>query len=281
MNAINKTNTATMSTMKTYGIYSTVDDHIKSHLASGEHNALVATIIQADADGRTYMRGSDDSIYDLDVCRYKAQVTESEKEESRLVKMLEAIHKDLDQYAPSESEEDNEAGEEDAEYEEDDIPGGKMQQDTMVNGRDKSGKAPKWLQQMSDQKQRAADAKKKKSLLSSLQTYQTALAEVRRNLSEQNTNLTKSEMLRDYQQQLSKAIRGAERVYKSNKDMEYLTKNIHYNMAIWDKKTVNLRPAPKMVERLVSSGAGGYNTVMVPETYRAIVPLSVYLDPNW
>lgn len=280
MNATQITMNTTKSNIKTWGIYDTVEDVMQRHSPSGEHNGLVASIIWADRDNRRYCSGSTDTIYDIPVCTLRNSLAVAETEEKRLVKQLEKIHEEIKEYILSSDSEGAGADDDDDEEEDDEIAQTPDIKNINTSHRDKRGKDPKWVQQMSNKKKKLADAKKRKSLMTSMGSAQTTLTDIRRKIMETKTQLVKQEMLQSLNQQLSKSLKGAEVRYKQDKNQEHLMKRVHYNMSIWDAKTKDLLPPVKMVERL-SGVPGNFKTVLVPEYPQTITPLNEYLRSDW
>jgi hypothetical protein len=275
MNMASFSNNSKMTPLFDWGINLSYEDHVNRHVPSGEHNHLVASIIQAERRGERFIRNSSDTIFDIPLCNAQVAVKEKEAEEKRLLASIQKVKDELSQFTAN-SDSEPEAGNEEEDAEEDHgVP------DVDIRGpREKSGKDPKWAQSLKDKKQKALEAQKRKGLLSSLKTQSEFLAEVRKELSEQRIALSKLEVLQSHNRLLHKALVGAERKFLETHDQEFLVKNVHHNMAVWEKVSKPLLPPVKMVPRLQGS-PGAFRTVMVPENERPIIPLSEFLREDW
>lgn len=258
-----------------YGLGLSIEDHIKKHLPSGEWNHLVASIVHAHKDGRTFCKPDGSTPFDIDVCVLTSAVKEGEAEEKKFLTNLQKTKEELKSLAINSSDSEHEEKEEEESEEDEEAPTSDLK-----GIREKTGKAPKWLQSMNSKKEKALEAKKRKSLLSSIKTQEETLAGIRAKLFADKESLVKKEALQRYNLLLSRALRGAERSYKETKDLDYLVKNVHYNMALWETKSKPLLPPPKMVQRLVGS-PGAFRTIMVPDNERPIIPLEEYLREDW
>lgn len=268
-------NSSKMTPLFDWGINLSYEEHVNRHVPSGEHNHLVASIIQAERRGERFIRNSSDTPFDLPLCTAQAIVKDKGAEEKRLLASIQKVKDELSQFT-SNSDSEPDVGNEEEDAEDDHgIP------DVDLHGpREKSGKDPKWAQSLKTKKQKAQEALKRKGLLSSLKTQSEFLAEVRKELSEQRINLGKLESLQSNNRLLHKGLMGAERNFLETHDQEFLVKNVHHNMAVWEKVSKPLLPEPKMVQRLVGS-PGAFRTVMLPENERPIIPLSEYLREDW
>jgi hypothetical protein len=271
----NSNSNSKMTPLFDWGINLSYEEHVNRHVPSGEHNSLVASIIHAERRGERFIKNHSDTPYDLSLSMAQNAVKEKEEEEKRLLASIQKVKDGLSEFIANSSESEPDEDEDEEEEESGDLP------ETDLRGhREKSGKAPKWVQGLESKKQKAEALRKRKSLLSSLKTQSDSLAEVRKQLAEQRIHLSKQEELQKTAQLLHKALLGAERSYRESHDVEFLVKNVHHNMALWDKKTKSLLPPPKMVQRLVGS-PGSFKTVMVPEHERQVVPLSEFLREDW
>lgn len=255
-----------------WGINRSYEDSVNLHVPSGEHNDLVASIIQAERRGDKFIKSSLETPFDITLCVAQNEVKEKEAEEKRLLASLQKIKDELSHLTVNSESEPEEADEDEDEDE------GAPEID-LKGPREKGGKPPKWAQSFNAKKDKAREALKRKGLLTSLKTQSETLAEVRAVLAEQRLVVSKNESLQRDSRLLHKALLGAERKYRETHDQEFLVKNVHHNMAIWAKKSAPLLPPPKMVQRLVGS-PGSFRTVMV-EDKRPVLPLSEYLREDW
>ena len=275
-NMSSSSNINKMTPLFDWGINLSYEDHVNRHVPSGEHNHLVASIIQAEQRGDKFIKASSDTPYDLPLCIAQNLVKEKEATEKRLLATIQKVKDELSQFTES-SEAEAEAEAEAGEEEEDDGP---PEVDVRGAPREKSGKPPKWAQNLKSKKEKAEEMKRRKALMSSLKTQSDSLAELRKEIVEQRITLSKQEALREAILLLHKGLLGAERSYRDSHDQEFLVKNVHHNMKVWETKSKPLLPPPKMVERLVGS-PGAFKTVMVPQNQREIVPLSEFLRKDW
>jgi hypothetical protein len=282
-NTLKMNATATLSTTPTmsattfckWGTDLSYEDHVSRHVPSGKWNHLVASIILDARSGRPLQRISTDTPFDVSACRLQLSIQKNQDEEKRILSLLQKTKDELKNFVVS-SEEDSADADSAEDEEESEIP----EHSAVTGRREKTGKDPKWLQSMKSKKEAQQLALKRKSLLTSLKTQSDALAEVQKNLADQRAELLKQTMLQDLNQKLHRAVRGAEKTYRDTLDQNFLHKNIHYNMDLWDKKSAPLLPPIKMVQRLVGS-PGAYKTVMVPEHQQPIIPLEEYLREDW
>ncbi len=273
--SISSSNTK-MTPLFDWGINLSYEDHVNRHVPSGEHNDLVASIIQAERRGERFIRNSSETLFDLPLCIAQGQVREKEAEEKRLLASIQKVKDELSKFTTDSS--DSEPNEDDEEDEAEDDSG--MPETDLRGPREKSGKDPKWAQSLASKKQKALEAQKRKGLLSSLKTQSDFLAEVRKELTELRIHLSKQESLQMNARLLHKALLGAEKTFRETHDQEFLVKNVHHNMAVWERVSKPLLPPVKMVQRLVGS-PGAFRTVMVPEHQREVIPLSEFLREDW
>lgn len=268
--------TMSSSTIKSplfdWGINHSYQECVKRHVPSGEHNGLVASIIWAEKRGEKFIKNSSDTPFDIFVCTAQSAVKENQSEEKRLSASIQKIKDELSHHTVNSSDSEPE----EVELEDDD----EMIVAELNVRVQKSLKDPKLVQKCLTQKQKAEEARKRKGLLSSLNTQHIALAEVRAKLADQRVFLNKQELLQRHCQLLHKGLFGAERSYHETHDQDFLVKNVHHNMAVWAEKSEPLLPPVKMVQRLMGS-PGAFKTVMVPENPRSIVPLSEFLREDW
>lgn len=271
---ISSSNSNQMPPLKDWGIHLSYEEHVMRHVPSGEHNDLVASIIWAERRGERFIKPHSDTPFDIPLCIAQGAVKEKESEEKRLLASIQKVKDELSRHIVNSSDSEPDHSEEEEE-EDDGMP------ETDLRGpREKSGGDPKWMQKLSSQKQKAEEARKRKGLLSSLKSQSEVLAEVRKELAEQRVALDKQQQLQKLSLSLHKALLGAERRYRESRDQEFLVKNIHHNMAVWDRLSKPLLPPPKMVQRLVGA-PGAFKTITVPEFQREIVPLSEFLREDW
>jgi hypothetical protein len=268
------------STFCRWGTDLSYEDHVSRHVPSGKWNHLVASIILDARNQRPLQRISTETPFDLSACRLQLSIQKSQDEEKRLLSILQKTKEELKNFVLSSSDEEDSGAADSADDEEDDLPEPSAGPAASSGRREKTGKDPKWLQSMKNKKEAQQLALKRKSLLSSLKTQSDALAEVQKILADERAELLKQTMLQELHQKLQKAIRGAEIRYRQALDQDFLHKNIHYNMDLWEKKSSPLLPPPKMVQRLVGS-PGAYKTIMVPEHEQPIIPLEEYLREDW
>ena len=255
-----------------WGINRSYEECVNLHVPSGEHNGLVASIIMAEKRGEKFIKMSSDTPFDVFVCSAQSAIKENQTEEKHLSASIQKIKDELSHHTVNSS--DSEPEEVEVEDDEEVVV-------AELNVRvQKTLKNPKQVQKFLTQKQKAEAARKRKGLLSSLNTQSIALAEVRAKLAEQRIFLGKQEALQTNCRLLNKGLLGAERSYCETHDQDFLVKNVHHNMAVWAKKSEPLLPPVKMVQRLMGS-PGAFQTVMVPEYPRSIVPLSEFLREDW
>lgn len=269
-------NSNQMPPLKDWGINLSYEEHVMRHVPSGEHNDLVATIIWAERRGERFIKPHSDTPFDTPVCIAQNAVKEKEAEEKRLLASIQKVKDELSRHTVNSS--DSEPDDSEDEEEEEDDEG--MPEHDLRGPREKSGGDPKWLQKLSSQKQKAEETRKRKGLLSSLKTQSDALAEIRKELAEKRETLVKQQELQRHSLSLHKALLGAERKFREDHDQEFLVKNVHHNMAVWEKRSKPLLPPPKMVTRLVGS-PGAFRTITVPENQREVMPLSEWLREDW
>lgn len=263
-----------MTPLFDWGINLSYEDHVNRHVPSGEHNHLVASIIQAEQRGDKFIKAGSDTPFDLPLCIAQNLVKEKEAAEKRLLATIQKVKDELSHFTESsEAEAEVEAEEE----EEDD---GAPEVDVRGVPREKSGKPPKWAQSLKSKKEKAEEMKRRKALLSSLKTQSDSLAELRNEIVEHRITLSKQKALQEASHLLHKGLLGAQRSYLETHDQEFLIKNVHHNMKVWETKSKPLLPPPKMVERLVGS-PGAFKMVSMPENPRAILPLSEFLRKDW
>ncbi len=278
---LNKMNSsaATMSATSTlpYGLGLSYEDHVSAHSPSGEWNHIVARIILDQRSGRALQRLSSETLYDVAVCTLEQSIKKATEEEERLVSLSQKIKEELKNFTISASDESagHDNSEEDEEEESPDYSG-----PGLSGPREKMGSDPKWLQSLKGKKEQQQQALKRKSLLSSLKSQENALAEIRKTLADERSQLLKQKGLQELSIKLQKAIYGAEKSYRQTLDQDYLIKNIHYNMELWSKRSAPLLPPPRMIQRLVGS-PGSFKTIMVSENQRPIIPLEEYIREDW
>ena len=270
-------NNTQMTPLFDWGINLSYEDHVNRHVPSGEHNSLVASIIQAERRGERFIRLSSETPFDIALCIAQSEVRERETEEKRLLASIQKVKDELSKFTANSSDSEPDDGDDSEEEEEEDSG---MPETDLRGPREKSGKDPKWVQSLNSQKQKALEAKKRKGLLSSLKTQSDFLAEVRKELVALRIHLGKQESLQRESRLLNKALFGAEKAFRETHDQEFLVKNVHHNMAVWERVSKPLLPPVKMVQRLVGS-PGAFRTVMVPEHQREVIPLSEFLREDW
>lgn len=274
MSSISNNSTTKMTPLSDWGINLSYEEHVMRHVPSGEHNDLVASIIWAVRRGERFIKPHSDTPFDIPLCIAQGLVKEKEAEEKRLLASIQKVKDELSRHTVNSSDSEPEDSE-DEEEEDSGLP------ETDLRGpREKSGGDPKWMQKLSSQKQKAEEARKRKGLLSSLKSQSELLAEVRKELSEQRIVLGKQQELQKQSLLLHKALLGAERRFRESQDQEFLVKNVHHNMAVWERVSKPLLPPPKMVTRLVGS-PGAFRTITVPENQREVIPLSEFLREDW
>ena len=267
-----------MTPLFDWGINLSYEEHVNRHVPSGEHNSLVASIIQAERRGERFIRLSSETPFDIALCIAQGEVKERESEEKRLLASLQKVKQELSNFTANSSDSEPDEGDDSEEEEEEEESA--LPESDLRGHREKSGKDPKWVQSLNSQKQKAFEAKKRKGLLSSLKTQSDLLAEVRKELVALRIHLSKQESLQRESRLLNRALFGAEKAFRETHDQDFLVKNVHHNMAVWERVSKPLLPPVQMVQRLVGS-PGSFRPVMVPEHQREVIPLSEFLREDW
>ena len=271
--------TMSAATICRWGTDLSYEEAVSRHTPSGKWNHLVASIILDARSGRPLQRLSRDTPFDSPAYRLQVSLEHKQEEEKRFLALIKKTKEELKDLAISSDEDSATADQAEEEEEEDeDVP--EPPAGSAPGRREKTGSDPKWLQNLKDKKQKQQEALKRKSLLSSLKTQSESLAEVQKTIADDRAELLKLTMLQELHMKLQKAIHGAESTYRRTLDRDFLHKNIHYNMELWEKKSAPLLPPPKMVQRLVGS-PGAFKTVTVPEHEQPIIPLEEYLREDW